>query len=125
MALCSTNNRITEWVRLETNLKSIQFQPQAMGRVAIHQIRLPMAPSNLALSTSRLGASVSRKNYVRHQCVGELAQVAVGNVLGLSASIHALLVPGWCLHDEECELWDMCSRWQGHKQMELKKRSDL
>ena len=115
MALCSTNNRITEWVRLETNLKSIQFQPHAMGRVAIHQIRLPMAPSNLAL----------RKNYVRHQCVGELAQVAVGNVLGLSASIHALLVPGWCLHDEECELWDMCSRWQGHKQMELKKRSDL
>jgi len=31
-------------------------QPLAMGRAAPHQLRLPRAPSNLALSASRDGA---------------------------------------------------------------------
>jgi len=32
-----------------------QLQPSAMGRAAPHQLRLPRAPSNLALSASRNG----------------------------------------------------------------------
>ena len=45
-----------EWLGLEGTLKTIQFQPPAMGRIATHQIRLPRAPSSLALSTSKDGA---------------------------------------------------------------------
>ena len=44
-----------EWLRLEGTLKPIQFQPPAVGRAATQQLRLPRAPSNLALSTSRGG----------------------------------------------------------------------
>jgi len=35
------------------DLKPIQFQPSAMGRVPTHQIRLPTAPSSLAIIASR------------------------------------------------------------------------
>ena len=45
---------ITEWLKLEGTLKIILFQPPAMGR-ATHQLRLPRAPFNLALSASRMG----------------------------------------------------------------------
>jgi len=41
---------------LEGILKLIQFQAPAMGRVAIHQFRLPRAPSNLTLGVSKDGA---------------------------------------------------------------------
>ena len=44
-----------EWLKLEGNLEIIQLQPPAMG-AAPHQLRLPRAPSNLALSASRDGA---------------------------------------------------------------------
>ena len=50
------HHRITEWFGLEGILKPTQFQPPAMGRAATHQLRLPRAPSNLALSASRDGA---------------------------------------------------------------------
>ena len=36
------------------------FPTPASGRAAIHQVRLPRAPSNLALSTSRDGESTSK-----------------------------------------------------------------
>jgi len=36
------------WVGLEGTLKIIQFQSTAMGTAVAHQLRLPMAPSNLA-----------------------------------------------------------------------------
>jgi len=39
------------------DLKDLLFSTPAMGRAAPHQLRLLMAPSNLALSTSRDGAS--------------------------------------------------------------------
>jgi len=48
--------RTMEWLRLEGTLKPTQHQPAAMGRAATHQLRLPRATSNLALSTSRDGA---------------------------------------------------------------------
>jgi len=51
--------RMTEWLRLERALKMINFQPHAMGRSATQQLRLPRFPSNLALSTSRNGASTA------------------------------------------------------------------
>ena len=54
--LASLFLRIIEWLRLEGTLKITQFQPPAMGRAAPHQLRLPRAPSNLALSASRDGA---------------------------------------------------------------------
>jgi len=38
------------------NLKAYPAPPRAMGRAAPHQLRLPRAPSNLALSASRDGA---------------------------------------------------------------------
>jgi len=41
---------------LEGTFKVIRFQPPAMGRAATHQLRLPRAPSILALNTSRNGA---------------------------------------------------------------------
>ena len=44
---------ITERLRLEGTLKIIELQPPAMGRAATHQIRLPRAPSKLALNASR------------------------------------------------------------------------
>ena len=47
---------IIEWIGLEGTLKPIHPQCPAMGRVATHQLRLPRAPSNLALSTTRDGA---------------------------------------------------------------------
>ena len=53
------NHRITDWFRLEGTLKPIQFHPPAMGRDTSHQPRLPKAPSSLALSTSRDGASTA------------------------------------------------------------------
>ena len=49
-------HRITEWLELEGTLKLIQFQLPATGRAATHQLRLPRAPSSLALNTSRNGA---------------------------------------------------------------------
>jgi len=59
---------IIEWLGLEGTSKIIQFQPPAMGSIANHQIWLLRAPSNLALSASRDGASVNtyRPSYVFH-----------------------------------------------------------
>lgn len=48
--------RITEWHKLHGPLKIIQLQVPAIRRVATHQLRLPMAPSNLVLNASRDGA---------------------------------------------------------------------
>jgi len=50
------NHRIIKWLELEGTLRIIKFQPPAAGRAASHQLTLPRAPSNLALSTSRDGA---------------------------------------------------------------------
>jgi len=47
------DHRITEWLGLEGALKPTQFQPPAVGRAAPQQLRLPRAPSNLALSASK------------------------------------------------------------------------
>ena len=41
---------------LEGTLKPTQPQPPAMGRAATQQLRLPRAPSSLALNASRDGA---------------------------------------------------------------------
>ena len=51
--------RIIEWLGLEGTSKIIQSQPSAMGRAATQQLRLPRAPSNLALSASKDGASTA------------------------------------------------------------------
>lgn len=51
-----------EWFRLEGILEVICFHPLAMGRVAIHQIRLPRDPSNLAMNTCRDGAPTARSD---------------------------------------------------------------
>jgi len=51
----SKNHKIMEWFRLERISKIIQFQPPDTGRADTHQIRLPRAPSSLALSASRGG----------------------------------------------------------------------
>ena len=48
--------KVIEWLGLEKTLKIIELQPPAVGRVAIHEIRLPGAPANLVLNTSRDGA---------------------------------------------------------------------
>jgi len=50
------NYRIKDSFGLGGILKPTQPQPCAMGRAAPHQLGLPRAPSNLALSTSRDGA---------------------------------------------------------------------
>ena len=49
------DHRIIEWL-VGRELKAL---PPAMGRAASHQLRLPRAPSNLALSTSMDGASTA------------------------------------------------------------------
>ena len=51
-----SNHRIIEWLRLEGTLKFIQFQPLPWQGCP-HQLRLPRAPSNPALSTFRDGAA--------------------------------------------------------------------
>ena len=51
--------RVTEWLGLEGTLEPTHFQTPAMGRAATHQIRLPNAPSNLALNPSWDGASTA------------------------------------------------------------------
>lgn len=48
---------IIEWHELEETWKIILFQPPAVGRVFLHWIRLPRAPSNLALNTSKFLSS--------------------------------------------------------------------
>ena len=45
-----------EWLGLKGTLKTIQFQHPAVCRAVPHQLRLPRASSNLALSASRDGA---------------------------------------------------------------------
>jgi len=67
----SKNHRNTDRLRLERILQSTQFHLPAVGRVANHQIRLPRAPSNLALHT--LGAS-SRTNRAAPSHRDDLAQ---------------------------------------------------
>ena len=47
---------LIEWLRLEGTSQPTQPPPPAVGRAAPHQLRLPRAPSNLALSASRDGA---------------------------------------------------------------------
>jgi len=54
MTIKSWNHRIIEWLR-EGILKILQFQFSSVPTPAPHQLRLPRAPSNLALSTSRDG----------------------------------------------------------------------
>jgi len=49
-------HRITAWLGLEGTLKIIELQLLCRGLVAHHQLRLPRAPSSLALSISRDGA---------------------------------------------------------------------
>jgi len=48
-----------EWFVLEETLKPTQLQPPAMGRAAPHQLRIPRAPSNLALSIQGWGTTAS------------------------------------------------------------------
>ena len=52
---CEITCRIIE-LGLEGTLKPTSSQSFVMGRAATHQTRLPSAPSNLALSTSRDGS---------------------------------------------------------------------
>jgi len=50
-------HRIIEWLRLEGTLKIIKLQsPFPWAGLPPHQIRLPRAPSSLALNSSRDGA---------------------------------------------------------------------
>jgi len=44
---------------VEETLKPTLFQPPAASRIATQQLRLLRAPSNLALSGSRDGASIA------------------------------------------------------------------
>jgi len=57
MASSVNYHKIIEWLGWEGTAKITQFQPPAMGRAVTHQLRLPRAPSNLALGTSRDGSS--------------------------------------------------------------------
>jgi len=58
---------------LEGALKTIQFQLPAVGRAATHQLRLPRAPSKLALNASRNGVSTdSLGSYARASPPSEL-----------------------------------------------------
>ena len=50
------SHSISEWFELEGTLKIIQFQLHAISRAPTHYIRLPRAPSNVALNESRGGA---------------------------------------------------------------------
>ena len=47
------NHRIIEFLSLEGTLEIIQLQPPCCGLAAPHQVRLPKAPSNLALNASK------------------------------------------------------------------------
>ena len=49
-------HRVIEQLRMQGTLKLIQFQTPATIKVATHQLRLPRAPSSLALIPSRDGA---------------------------------------------------------------------
>jgi len=63
------NHGMTEWLRLEEGiLKIIHFQASAVGSAAAHWIRLPSAPSKLALSASRDGVPTASLGNV-FQCV--------------------------------------------------------
>ena len=53
----SYRHRIIEWPRLERILKIIESQAAAVGRAATPQLRLPRAPSNLALTPQGWGAT--------------------------------------------------------------------
>ena len=55
----SRYHRITEWLGLEGTLKIIKFQSLLWAGLPPHQDRLPRAPSNLVLSTSRGGAPMA------------------------------------------------------------------
>jgi len=48
------NHHIAEWLGLEGPLKPPHFQPPAVGRAAPRQLRLPRAPSNLALTPPQM-----------------------------------------------------------------------
>ena len=52
MASCHS---ITKWFGLEGILQTVGSNPPAMGRDPFHWIRLPQAPSNLALDTAGRG----------------------------------------------------------------------
>jgi len=56
MSLSLFANHNIDWFQLEGTLKTIQFQFPSHGQ-GYHQLRLPRAPSNLALNASRDGAS--------------------------------------------------------------------
>ena len=55
----SLNHRVIEWLEMEGTLKIIPFQPPAIGRDTSLQTMLLTAPSSLALSVSREGASTA------------------------------------------------------------------
>ena len=52
-------HRNTEWLGFKETLQPTQLQPCAVGRAAPHQLRLPRAPSNLALSLQGWGTTAS------------------------------------------------------------------
>ena len=54
-SLSKNHHRIIEWLRLKGTLKIIELQPPCNGQVATHEIRLPRAPSSLALNTPGMG----------------------------------------------------------------------
>ena len=78
--LCTLNHRTIEWLGLEGTLKTIQFQSLAVSRTATHQLRLPRAPSNLALTTSRDGAHTASLG----SCASTSLSSRVKNVLLMS-----------------------------------------
>ena len=66
---CPDKLTIIEWVGLQGTSKTIRFEPSTMVRVAVHQVRLPRAPSNLALNAFRNRVSTSLGSLCQHLTV--------------------------------------------------------
>lgn len=67
----------------------------------------------------------SREDYVGHQNDGGLFQAAAGEVLGLSALVCALPIPGWCLWDGGCELAGHLSMLAWPRPAQAKKKGQI
>ena len=106
----SMNHTITGLFGLKGTLKPTQCQPPAMGRAAIHQIRLPRAPSNLAFSAPGMG---------HHSFSGQLCQGLTALWVKNFCLISNLSLPSFNLKlfPLVLSLWDHDGRrsfgWQG------------
>jgi len=75
---------IIEWFWMEGTLRTIEFQTPSLGSDVPQQLRLPRAPSNMALNTPSDGASTASLHTLCQCLTGKNFFLMSSSVVGIT-----------------------------------------